>query len=99
MPMYSLLEYKKNFRKTTNSLWNYYRDEPNNFLLAGNPATINYNADPITNSASFKYKTSITGKTSNNQENGKNTEQRNTKTRKNLKIIVTLKHVSNFRKT
>ena len=99
MPMYSLLEYKKNFRKTTNSLWNYYRDEPNNFLLAGNPATINYNADPITNSASFKYKTSITGKTSNNQENGKNTEQRNRKTKKNLKIIVTLKHVSNFRKT
>ena len=99
MPMYSLLEYNKNYRKTTNSLWNYYRDEPNNFLLAGNPATINYNADPITNSASFKYKTSITGKTSNTQENGKNTEQRNRKTKKNLKIIVTLKHVSNFRKT
>ena len=28
MPMYNLLEYSKNYRKTTESLWNYYRDEP-----------------------------------------------------------------------
>ena len=56
MPMYNLIEYSKNCRKTTGSLWNYYQDEPNN------PPATNYNADPITNSASFKYKTSITGK-------------------------------------
>ena len=30
MPMYNLLEYSKNYRKTRGSLWNYYRDEPNN---------------------------------------------------------------------
>ena len=30
MPMYNLLEYSKNYRKTTGSFWNYYRDEPNN---------------------------------------------------------------------
>ena len=29
MPMYNLLEYSKNRKKTTGSLWNYYRDEPN----------------------------------------------------------------------
>ena len=29
MPMYNFLEYSKNYRKTTGSLWNYYRDEPN----------------------------------------------------------------------
>ena len=29
MPMYNLLEYSKNYRKTTGSLWNYYRDETN----------------------------------------------------------------------
>ena len=29
MPMYNLLEYSKNYRKTTGSLWNNYRDEPN----------------------------------------------------------------------
>ena len=28
MPMYNLFEYSKNYRKTTGSLWNYYRDEP-----------------------------------------------------------------------
>ena len=48
MLMYNLLEYSKNYRKTTRSLWNYYRDEPN---------------DPLSfNSESFKYKTSIVGK-------------------------------------
>ena len=89
MPMYNLLEYSKNYRKTTGSLWNYYRDEPNDPPLNDDdPPTINYNADPITNSESFKYKNSITGKTSNaNQENGDNTEQNNTKTKKVLKLL------------
>ena len=49
MPMYNLLDYSKNYRKTTGSLWNYYRDEPSNPLSL--------------NSESFKYKTSIVGKT------------------------------------
>ena len=48
MPMYNLLEYSKNYRKTTGSLWNYYRDEPSNPLSS--------------NSKSFKYKTNIVGK-------------------------------------
>ena len=94
MPMYNLIEYSKNYRKTTGSLWNYYRDEPNN------PPVANYNTDPIKNSASFNYKTRITGKTSNaNQENGENTEQGNTKTKKNLEIIVPLNHLSNSWRT
>ena len=29
MPMYNLLEYSKNYRKTTGSLWSYDTDEPN----------------------------------------------------------------------
>ena len=83
MPMYNLTEYSKNYRTTTGSLWNYYRDEPNDF-----PAN-NDNANPKTNSESFKYKSSIIRKTSNaNQENGENTEQGNKKTKKNLKIVV-----------
>ena len=49
--MCNLLEYSKNYRKTTGSLWNYYRDEP---------------SDPLSSdSESFKYKTSITGNTYN----------------------------------
>ena len=74
MPMYNFLEYSKNYRKITGSLWNYYRDKPNNPPLNDDdPPSINYNTDPITNSESFKYKGSITGKTSNaNYENGIN---------------------------
>ena len=49
MPMYSLLEYSKNDKKTTWSLWNYYRDEPNSGVDGG----INYS---IVGSKSFDYK-------------------------------------------
>ena len=46
MPMYNLLEYSKNYKKTACSLWNYCSDEP---------------SDPLSsNFESFKYKTSIT---------------------------------------
>ena len=49
MLMYNLLEYSKNYKKTTGSLWNYYIDEP---------------SDPLSfDSESFKYKTSIPGNT------------------------------------
>ena len=78
-------------------MWNYYRDEANNPPLVGDPPIINYNADPITNSEYFKYKSSITGKTANaNQENGENSEQGNSKIKKNLETVVPLKHLSNF---
>ena len=82
MPMYNLLEYSKSYSKTTWSLWNYYKDEPNN------PPPNNYNADPITNSASFKYKTSTIGNTSHaNLENYANTEQGKTKIKKILILL------------
>ena len=32
MPMYNLLEYSKNYRKRTGSLWNYYRDQPSSTI-------------------------------------------------------------------
>ena len=92
IPKYNLLEYSKNYSKLTGNLWNYYKDEPNN------PPRNNYNADPITNSASCK--TIITGKTSNaNLENGANTKQENTKIKNNIDIVVPLKYLSNFWKT
>ena len=69
--MNNLLEYNKNYRKTTGSLWNYYRDEPSNSLSS--------------NSESFKYKTSITGKTP--EDNDSLT---------NAKVVIPLKHLSNF---
>ena len=51
--MYNLIEYSKNYKKTTGRLWNYYRDEPNNPPPVDDPPTVNYNADPITNSKYF----------------------------------------------
>ena len=69
-------------------------------LRGDNPCTVNYNANPLANSASFIYKTSFTGKTSNaNKESGENTEEGNTETKTNLEIVVPLKHLSNCWRT
>ena len=76
--MYNLIECSKNYRKTTDSLWNYCRDEPND------PPADNYNADSITNSISFKYKSSITGKTAVNRGT------------KEVEFAIQLSHLSNF---
>ena len=90
MPMYNLLEYSKNYRKATGSLWKYCRDEPNNPLAA------DYNADSITILSLLNTKAVIQKKALNeNQEDGENTEQVNTKTEKNLEIVVPLKLLSN----
>ena len=48
MPMYNLIEYSDNYSKTSGSLWQYYKDEPN------------YN---LASSESFQSKVKITGKT------------------------------------
>ena len=48
MTMYNLIEYSDNYSKTFGSLWQYYKDDPN---------------DNITQSESFKSKIKITGKT------------------------------------
>ena len=61
MPMYNLLEYSKNYRKTTGSLWNYYRDKPKSGINNG----INYST---MGSKSFDYKANFIegGVTQNN---------------------------------
>ena len=69
MPMYNLNEYSDNYSKTSGSLWQYYKDDPN---------------DNITQSGSFKSKIKITG---NTPADG---------TKKDVEIIVPLKHLSNF---
>ena len=71
MPMYNLFEYSKNYKKITGSLWNYYRDDP---------------SDPLNNkSESFKYKTSIIGKTTNDNDSLTDAE-----------VVIPLKHLGNF---
>ena len=71
MPMYNLLKYSKNYRKTKGSLLKYFRDELSNPLSS--------------NSESFKYKTNIVGKT-----------QEDNDSLTNAKVVIPLKHLSNF---
>ena len=81
MPMYNLLEYKKNYRKTTGSLWNLYRDEPSNPLSS--------------NSESFKYKTSVTENTYKVGVGEAGYDA--TKVGKNeTEVVIPLKHLTNF---
>ena len=85
IPLYNLFKYSKNYRKTTGSLWNYYRDEPNSGFNNNNRDRINYS---IKDSDSFNYKTSIRGQLENDDEE-----------KEDIKIVVLLKYLSNFWKT
>ena len=58
VPMYNLIEFSDNYSKTSGSLWQYYRHEPN---------------ANITESESFKFKIKVTGNTPN-ADNKKNVE-------------------------
>ena len=80
--MYILIEYSDNYSKTSGSLWQYYRDKP--FLDADN--TIASFPAAINNSASFKFKQKITGKTADGDT-------------KDVEIMVTLKYLSKFWRT
>ena len=52
MPMYNLIEYSDSYLKTSGSLWEYYKDDPN---------------DNLTDPESFKFKVKETGKTPNDR--------------------------------
>ena len=58
MPMYNLLEYSKNYEKTSGSLFNFDRDEPSEISIGAGNNAINIS---IRSSKSFEYKTEITG--------------------------------------
>ena len=84
MPMYNLLLYSENYRKISGSLFNYYRDEPNSGYNNNNRDRIHYS---IKYSESFNYKTSITGKLENNEDELENIE------------VISLGYLSNFWRT
>ena len=68
-------------KKTTGSLWNYYRDEP---------------SDPLSSdSKSFKYKTSITGNTYNIGAGEENYDA-NKVGKNETEVVIPLKYLSNF---
>ena len=82
MPIYNFLDYSNNHKKTTGSLWNYYRDQPKYDAVGNGNAKM---AISLTDSKSFNYETKITGEL-NAGENRNN----------DIKIIVPSKHLNNF---
>ena len=90
MPMYNLLEYSKNYRKTIGSLYNYYRDElsdennPNNF-----PNT------NVINSNTFMYKYKVTGNTYNVAA-FTDAHDANRIGRQDVELAIPLKYLGNF---
>ena len=89
MPMYNLLEYSKNYRKTIGSLYNYYRDELNNDDN-DNFAYIN-----VVNSEAFKYKNKITGNTYNIDAAAEGYDVNKNGTQK-IELAIPLKYLGNF---
>ena len=83
MPMYNLLYYSKNFRKTTGSFWNYYPDFPSSEYVGNNEITRVFY--PISNSKSFDYKTKLVGTLPDGEDD-----------LEDIKIVVPLKNLSNF---
>ena len=85
MPMYNLLEYSKNNRKTIGSLHNYYRDE-----LTDDNNPVDFPNTNVINSETFKYKNKIIGNTYNVTADG------NELGTKNIKLAIPLKYLDNF---
>ena len=79
--MNKLLEYSKNYRKTTGSLWNYYRDE------LTNPLSSNFE--------SFKYKASITENTYKIGSTKERLDA-NKVGKSETEVVISRKHLSNF---
>ena len=82
MPMYNLLEYSKNYEKTSGSLFNSYRDEPSEITIGAGNNAINIS---IRNSKSFDYKTEITGSLDAGEDE-----------KENVTITIPLKYLGNF---
>ena len=79
--IYSNVQYIKNYRKTTGSLWNYYRDEP---------------SDPLpSNSESLKYKASITGNP-NNAGVGEAGYDATKVIKNETEAVISLKHLNTY---
>ena len=84
MAMYNLSEYGTNHSMTSESLWNYCRDETNDDENENDDNHNTINNNKTTTSKSFEYKTKVLRRTLNNN-NTLDTE-----------AIVPLKDLSNF---
>ena len=101
MPMYNLLEYSTNYRKTIGSLYNYYRDELNDDANLNNYANNN-----VVSSNSFQYKHKIIGNTYNVDSTivpaaggarvANPNYDANNSGKKNVELAIPLKYLGNF---
>ena len=99
MPVYNLLEYIKNYKKTTGSQQNYYRDEPtiddddddddNGYDVDDDYDYDDEEINHYLKSKSFDYKSSVIGKLGNINNDFKAKSN-------NIKIVIPLKHFINF---
>ena len=103
--MYNLLEYSKNYRKTTGSLYNYYRDELDDYADLNNNANNN-----VVSSSAFQYKSKLLDNTYNvNSTNAgavagdprvpNANYDANKSGRKEVILVVSLKYLGNFWRT
>ena len=92
MPMYNLLEYSKNYRKTTGSLYNYYRGELTNDNIPANNAFDNIR---VVNSNTFNYKNKITGNTYNVAAGAPGHDANKVGTQE-IELAISLKYLGNF---
>ena len=90
MPMYNLLEYSKNNRKTIGSLYNYYRDK-----LTDDGNDNNFDNRNLVNSEAFKYKNKITGNTYNVDAGAQGYDVNKNGTQK-IELAIPLKYLGNF---
>ena len=93
MPMYNLLEYSKNYRKTIGSLYNYCRDE-----LSNDADDNNFDNIKVVNSNTFKYKNKITGNTYNVNA-GTQRYDVNKNGMQEVELAIPLKYLGNFWRT
>ena len=90
IPMYNLLEYSKNYRKTIGLLYNYYRDE-----LSDDADDNNFDNIKVVNSNTFKYKIKITGNTYN-VDAGVQGYDVNKNGKQEIELAIPLKYLGNF---
>ena len=89
MPMYNLLEYSKNCRKTIGSLYNYYRDE------LTNDNNNNFANRNVVNPNTFKYKNKIIGNMYNVDAAAAAYDANKNGTQE-VEIAIPLKYLGNF---
>ena len=82
IPMYNLLEYSKNYEKTSGSFFNYYRDEPKEHAIGDGDNAVNIS---IRNSKSFDYKAKIVGSLADGELE-----------KDSVEIAIPLKYLGNF---